>query len=402
MSWGSNHPNNQSLYDILGVSKQDSCADIKKAYFKLARTHHPDKGGDPERFKEISKANEILSDEKRRQMYDQFGVTDDQTPVTNHGFQMPQMPGMPPGFSFPFEMNLNDLFGGMFGNPPVGPQRGPQRKGKKPAPTVQTFPITLEQFYMGHKFDININRQSFCTTCDHSGALLKETCRVCHGQGSIKQIVQVGPMEMHTVGPCTDCQGVGQRVVEACNKCSGTGYQADKRNLTVNILPGTKPEELFIFSDVCSDNISYERPGDVHIIIKEDSNDPAFKYFKRSGDALQHLETKISISLAESLIGCVIQMDTHPGYEEGLFIKIPAGSFHGDTYCLTGFGMPIPGHIGSHGDLFIHIDVSVKPMERSLFTTKGKDLLVELFQDKVRKTVCAEDAIQSELYLHKS
>ena len=396
MSWGSNHPTNQSLYDILGVSKQDSCADIKKAYYKLTRTHHPDKGGDPERFKEISKANEILSDEKRRQMYDQFGVTDDQVPQTmNHGFQMPQMP---PGFSFPFEMNINDLFGGMFGN---HQQRSTQRKGKKPAPTVQTIPIKLEQFYMGHKFDININRQSFCQVCDHTGALVKEVCRVCHGQGSIKHVVQVGPMEMHTVGPCTECQGTGQRVVETCNKCTGTGYQSEKRNLSVNILPGTKTEEVFIFSEVCSDNVAYERPGDVHIIIKEDSDDPSFKYFKRSGDALQHLETKISISLAESLIGCVIQMDTHPGYDEGLFIKIPAGSFHGDTYCLTGFGMPIPGHIGSHGDLIIHINVTVKPVERTIFTTKGRELLVDLFQDKIRTTVCSEDAIQTELQLHK-
>jgi DnaJ family protein A protein 2 len=392
MSWGSSNPS--SLYHVLGVSKSDSCTDIKKAYFKLARTHHPDKGGDPERFKEISRANEILSDEKKRHMYDSFGVTDDQAPDAGHG--------IPPGaFAFPFEVNLNDLFGGMFGNPPVGPQKEPQRKGKKPAPATQSIMITLEQFYMGHTFDININRQSFCPHCEHTGTISKEICKTCRGHGSVSQMVQLGNFTMHTTGPCTDCQGKGQRILEHCTKCAATGYQTVKRTLHVNIIPGTKPEEVFIFPEVCSDQPAYERPGDAHIIIKEDTNDRAFTLFKRVGDALQHLETKVSISLSESLMGCVVTIESHPGHDEGLFVKIPAGSFHGDTYCLTGFGMPLPGHIGKHGDLYLHIQVDVKPMERKLFATKGRDALAPLFEDKIRTVPCEEDAIQTELYLHK-
>ena len=394
MSWGS-HTNPPSLYQVLGVSKSDSCTDIKKAYFKLARTHHPDKGGDPERFKEISRANEILSDEKKRQMYDSFGVTDD------HPDMSPGMQGMPAGFSFPFEVNLNDLFGGMFGNPPVGPQKEPQRKGKKPAPAAQSIMITLEQFYMGHKFEININRQSFCLPCEHTGAISKEICKTCRGQGSVSQMVQLGNFTMHTTGPCTDCQGKGQRILEHCSACGATGYCTVKRTLTVTVIPGTKPEEVFIFPEVCSDQPTYERPGDAHIIIKEDANDPAFTVFKRVGDALQHLETNVSISLSESLMGCVVTIESHPGYEEGLFVKIPAGSFHGDTYCLTGFGMPLPGHIGKHGDLYLHLRVDIKPMERKLVATKGREALAPLFEDKVRTVTCEEDAIQTELYVHK-
>lgn len=396
MSWGSNKPA-PSLYDVLGVSKSDSCTDIKKAYFKLARTHHPDKGGDSERFKEISRANEILSDEKKRHMYDSYGVTDDQAPDMSHGFPG----GIPGSFAFPFEVNLNDLFGGMFGNPPVGPQKEPQRKGKKPAPATQSIAITLEQFYMGYKFDININRQSYCTHCEHTGTLSKEICKTCHGHGSVSQIVQLGNFTMHTTGPCTDCQGKGQRVLEVCSTCSATGYQTVKRTLTVNIIPGTKPEEVFIFPEVCSDQPAYERPGDAHIIIKEDTNDPAFTLFKRVGDALQHLKTNVSISLSESLMGCVVTIESHPGHEEGLFVNIPAGSFHGDTYCLTGYGMPLPGHIGKHGDLYLHIQVDVKPMERKLFATKGREALASLFEDKVRVVPCDKDAIQTDLYLHK-
>ena len=391
MSWGPR--TNPSLYTILGVQPTDSGEDMKRAYFKLARTHHPDKGGDPEKFKEIKKAYEVLSDERKRHIYDSYGSTDDHN---TEEFMVP-----PGAFAFPFEVNLNDLFGNMFGNPPVGPQRDSQKKGRKPAPAVQSIPITLEQFYMGHKFDININRKSFCTRCDHTGATSKERCKGCHGSGSISQVVSMGPVSMHTIGPCLDCQGKGQCVIEICSTCTGSGYVTVKRTLTVSILPGTKPEEVFMFSEVCSDQSEYERPGDAHIMIKEDTRDPAFTIFKRVGDSLQHLETKQCISLAESLMGCTIMIESHPSYEDGLFIRIPAGSFQGDLYCLSNFGMPLPGQIGKHGDLYIRIEVDVKPMERKLFTNQGRERLASLFEDKVRKVECAEDAVQTEVYLHK-
>lgn len=391
----------KSLYEVLGVNKSDSCNEIKKAYFKLARSHHPDKGGDPERFKEIVRASEILTDERRRKMYDDFGVVEGENGGAPEGFNGMPFPGAGGGggFPFPFEINLNDLFGGMFGNPPVGANKGPIRKGKKPAPTTQTINITLEQFYLGHNFDININRSAFCPNCDNTGAKSKETCKPCNGRGAKSQIVQMGPMAMHTTGPCLDCQGKGERIIEKCNKCSGTGFLQEKRTLSVKITPGTRSGETYIFPEVCSDHPAFERPGDAHIIITEDPSDDAFKHFKRIGDKLQNLETTVAISLAESLIGCTVQIDKHPGYDEGLFIKIPAGSFHGDKYCLSGFGMPIPGNIGKYGDLIITVDVSIKPSERSLFTSQGRELLMPLFEDKVRVTECAEDAIQGDLYL---
>jgi DnaJ-class molecular chaperone len=117
------------------------------------------------------------------------------------------------------------------------------------------------------------------------------------------------------------------------------------------------------------------------------------------GDKLENLETTVSISLAESLIGCNVRIDGHPGYDEGLFIKIPAGSFQGDKYCLAGFGMPIPGNIGKYGDLYVIINVVIKPGERKLFATEGRELLAPLFQDKVRTYECPEESIQTDMYL---
>lgn len=388
----------KSLYEVLGVNKTDSTTDIKKAYLKLARIHHPDKGGDPEKFKEIQRASEILTDDNRRRMYDEFGVTGDEPGGGTSG-----MPGgMPGGFQFPFEVNLNDLFGGMFGNPPVGVQRGPIRKGKKPAPAVQTINATLEQFYLGNTFNISVNRNVFCKECEHSGAKSKETCKKCNGKGAISQVVQMGPMAMHTTGPCIDCNGRGERILEQCIPCSGSGFTTEKRNMTVRLTPGTRPGETFVFPEVCSDHPAFEKPGDAHIIVNEDPSDPAFKYFKRVGDKLEHLETRVSLSLSESLIGCVVRVDGHPGYDDGLFIKIPAGSFHGDRYCLTGFGMPIMGDIGKYGDLYIVVDVSISPNERKLFTTKGSELLAPLFEDKVRVVEAPAGAVQDGVFLSKS
>ena len=399
----------KSLYDILGVTKNDSCASIKKAYFKLARVHHPDKGGNPETFKEITRASDILTDERKRRIYDETGMTDEQAMDQHGGGGFPGFPGgfpgFPPGFpgmpgGSPIEININDLFGRMFGNPPTGPQRGPIRKGRQPPPNIQEIPITLEQFYLGHKFDININRQTFCTKCEHTGAISKEMCRKCNGQGQVAQIIQMGPMQMHAIGPCLDCSGKGEKILEACNACNQTGFIAGHRNLTVNILPGTRADEVYIFSEVCSDLPEFERPGDVHIKLKESPTDSSFTHFKRIGTQLQHLETSVYVCLSESLLGCVVQINHHPGYDEGLFVELPPGCFQNDTYCLSGFGMPIPGSIGKYGDLFIKINVNTKPWERHLFKENALEKLGELFQDKVRKTECEMDAIQREVTLH--
>jgi DnaJ family protein A protein 2 len=378
----------KSLYDILGVSKSDSCATIKKAYLRLARVHHPDKGGDPEMFKQITQASDILSDETKRRIYDETGSTDEQ--MSSGGFP----PGFPPG-SFPFEFNINDLFGNMFGNPPPGPQKGPIRKGKKPATVVQTIPVTLEQFYLGHSVTIHINRQSFCTACDHTGAKSKETCRSCHGHGTLTQVVQIGPMEMRTVGPCTDCQTRGERILEICTTCSGTGFTADKKALTVKIPAGSRAEESFIFPEVCSDHPAYERPGDVQIMLQEDANDESYKRYKRVGDRMQHLQVSVSISLAESLMGCVVQLDGHPGYEDGLFLQIPAGSFSHDRYLIRGCGMPLPGQANQYGDLQVQIEVQVSPLQRKRFMEEGAPLLAPLFEEHVRKTESKEETIHT-------
>ena len=377
-------PPAKSLYEVLGVTKADSCSAIKKAYLKLARVHHPDKGGDAETFKEITRASDILSDETKRRMYDETGMTDEQ-------MMERQAQGGIPGFPN-FEFNMNDLFGNMFRQQPQG--RGPIRKSRKQPPSVQQIPIRLEQFYLGHTVNIGINRQKFCLQCDHTGAKTRDMCRKCNGQGMVSQVVQLGPMTMHTNGPCGDCQGKGERILETCNPCSGSGFISEQRSLTVKIIPGTRSLETIVFSEVCSDHPEFERPGDAHIQLMEDPSDPAFRTFQRTGDQQQHLATMVEICLSESLLGCVIFLDGHPGYDEGLFVRLPAGSFQDDVFCISGAGMPLPNALGTYGDLLITVRVQIKAWERSLFVVNAAESL-PMFADKVRVTMCDEAAIQT-------
>ena len=381
-----------SLYEVLGVSKTATTTEIKKAYLKLARTHHPDKGGDPERFKEIAQANEVLTDEVRRRRYDELGVLDDSA-----GGPGGNGPGSGSGFPFPFEMNVNlqDLFGGMFqGMGFGGPPGGPQRKGKKPSPTLQTVPVRLEQYYLGHRVELTIHRQSFCAGCDHTGAKNRELCRKCHGSGSSTQVVQMGAMVMHTTGPCMDCQGRGQKVLEACGLCGGSGFKNEIRKLAVDIPAGARPQETFLFPEVCSDHPHFERPGDAHITLQEDPNDPAFRTFRRTGDQFQHLETTVKVSLSEALLGTVVTLEGHPGYDEGLSLSLPAGVFPGDVYVLEDLGMPLLREKGKYGELRMRMEVNVSEEERARMSVAGAEALRPVLGGLVPPMGCPMEAVQ--------
>lgn len=215
------------------------------------------------------------------------------------------------------------------------------------------------------------------------------------------QVQHMGPMMMRIAGACNDCQGKGERVIEVCTACTGTGYLADKRTLSVNIAPGTKADEVVIFSEVCSDHVAFERPGDVHIQIVEDKSDTAYATYRRTGARSENLETTVEICLSESLLGCVVTLENHPGYDEGLHVSLPAGSFHGDTIVLTGFGMPTPGSMSQYGDLLLQVKVRAKIWERSLFAEHAEEALGEWFRDKVRAMPAAGENIHVARFVPK-
>jgi DnaJ family protein A protein 2 len=379
----------KSLYETLGVDKSASTEEIRKAFRKLALVHHPDKGGDEEKFKEIVRANEILTDETKRSIYDQTGQIPGEDGVPGPGFNPfgGGGPGGPPGFHF----DIGNLFG-MFGQ--GGPGRNVRRGGKAPSQT-QHVPLELKHFYFGYSIGININRQIICKTCDGSGAKKKEACTTCKGVGVQTQIINMGGMTMHSQGPCVACQGKGSRTIEECTACHSTGRKSEAKSLEGKVVPGMKGGDTIIFTEACSEQKEYERAGDIVIILVDAQNGN----WKRTGSDGQHLETNVKINMSESLVGCVVRLNGHPAYDDGLYIQIPAGSFNGDTYCVSGLGMPIKDKTDVYGDLYINISVEVSAEERKLLATKAQEVLLPLFGEKVRAKPAADTEIETKVQL---
>ena len=169
--------NAEDLYNILGVSRNADESEIKKQYRKLCLTHHPDKGGDEEKFKKIQKAYEVLGDDKRRKMYDQMGIVDEN-----------ESGGMP--FGGGGGVDLGSIFANMFGggfNPfDQAPNMPGRMKRHKPQPKVHEIPVSLYDFYYGKQIKIQFERQKFCLSCKGEGFSSFKTCNSCNGQGFVQ------------------------------------------------------------------------------------------------------------------------------------------------------------------------------------------------------------------------
>jgi DnaJ-class molecular chaperone len=370
----------QDLYRLLGLEKNANPNDIKKAYQRGALKHHPDKGGDEETFKKVQQAYEVLSDDGKRKHYDMTG-------------QIPgdQPQGPPGGFPFPFD--IGNLFG-MFG-PGGRPQN--QKRGFKPPPKTETIKIGLAQLYFGHSFQIHLDRNKMCGPCSGSGAKRKEPCSGCGGIGTKTQTINLGGMMMHSQGPCPACSGEGMKTVEVCSTCNGLKKVQEKKAIDVKLPAGTQDGETFAFAEVCSEMPEFEKAGDLVLTVKAEMTDG----WKRTGAQGQHLEHEVVLNLAEALLGTTVKLDGHPGFDEGLFLEIPAGSFTDDSYCLTGQGMPLKGSANSYGDLYIKIRVTVKMAERKgLVSEEIQKVLGPVFKDGCRTVEGAVD-VQKELFLTK-
>lgn len=355
------------LYDRLGVSKDADTNEIKKAFKKLAMTHHPDKGGDPEEFKKIQHAHEILTDENKRRMYDMTGSEDGEMPQGFPG-------GGPFGGGMPFDMG--DLFGGLFGGMPGMPGMGggrPPNRVKRPQgpPKTIEIPLTLKDFYYGKTLQVKFDRHKFCEACKGEGATSFQSCGTCKGAGVVRQIMQMGPIHMVNEGPCRDCNGVGKKASGNCYVCSGKKTKAQEKTIEVKIEPGMKPGEVLIFEKECSDDPNYEQPGDVHFLLQEAAGDDGWI---RKGD---DLEIQLKMSFSESLLGCTKTLQGHPGFPNGLDIALQQGVQNGETAVYLEKGMPKKGG-ASKGALHCKIHISVTDKDRDILK-RNEPLLKAMF-----------------------
>ena len=360
------------LYAELEVPRGADASEIKKAYHRLSRIHHPDKAPADKKeeatkkFQALTNAYEVLSDDEKRGFYDQTGQIPGQggAPESGHG-------GMPFGMGTPFHFDINNLFG-MFGggSGPGGPRRG-RRQGKVPTKQTQV-PLTLRDFYHGRTLQIHLERQRFCSDCKGEGAINIRACQECRGIGQINKVIQMGPMIMQQSGPCLQCNGSGKTPGDGCKKCNGAKLLKEDKTLTLTVTKGMRYGETVIFSGESSHQEDYEEPGDVviEVVAADEDHD-----WQRSGD---NLTTRIRLSLAEALCGKVVSLANHPGYPNGLHIQIPGGVQNRQDICVEGYGMP--RNIGTgFGDCILHISVYPTQEELTLLREK-KEVIQELFQ----------------------
>jgi DnaJ-class molecular chaperone len=362
------------LYSELGVSRDADAREIKKAYFTMAKEHHPDKGGDTEKFKHIQRAYDVLSDDGKRKYYDMTGQTEEQGPPRGPMGPMGSMGSMGPfGFGgMAMNVDINDLFGGMFGGARAHQQ---QMKRKKGPHKQHTIALRIYDFYHGKKIHFDLERQVFCTKCTGAGCTNWSSCSDCRGSGMKETILQMGPgMMAVNRGPCGRCRGEGKWKGEDCKGCSGKGLVSEPKQLDVVIQAGAEYGDVLVFENVCSDNKDFETPGDFHICLTHADEDGID--LVKVGSTLQY---SCSISLVESLVGCKRMVKSHPGYLEGYEIELPPGVQHTQIVSIPGKGMPKKG--GEFGELSVHVHVVVSEKERQILLA-NKGLLSEMFQAK--------------------
>jgi DnaJ family protein A protein 2 len=363
----------KNLYSVLGVSKNADMDEIRKAYKTLAREHHPDKGGNPEKFKELSQAHEILSDDQKRKTYDLTGSISDQPQVQHNPF------GMPDGFS--------QMFGGMFpgggfpgaGMFPGGGMNGNQRKreGKGPGKT-QDIPLRLDDFYKGRTLNIKLGRQCTCKACKGLGGSSTELCKQCNGRGQLNQMINMGPIQMMAQTPCPPCSGKGQQSIGKCVICNGRGQVPEEKTMEVKVEPGMMPGNTIVFSGMCSEHPQFTEAGDVTVILREaeEENDDTSQW-SRDGS---RLKTSVHINLTEALLGTIKIIKGHPGYPNGLPIEIPAGRQNMWLGTFSGLGMPIRG-TPRYGDALITVLVS--PTDNEIQCLKANASMLKTFMPQL-------------------
>ncbi len=355
---------NKDLYNILGINPTATKEEINSAYKKASLRAHPDKGGSEEEFKKINHAKSVLMDDKRRQLYDMTG-DDSETPDRgSNPFPNP----FGPEINIPF-VNITEMFDNMFRTQKTKPQ-----KADKAPPKIQKIKLSLSQFYHGHEFEIKFNRQKFCSDCNGSGFSVRIDCDECHGQGIIHTVMQAGPFAVRNSMSCHKCNGEGKRGTVNCISCSASGKIGEERTLKVVVKPGTATGEVIVFPEACSDSHEYNRPGDVHIILEEAIDDD----WIRAGT---NLDTNITLSLAEALIGVKVRLVDHPSGTPVL-VNIRPGTQNGDRLVFPEQGMPDGS--GSHGTLTVTVQVQPRPGEREKLNISA---IAEMFGVQVDSTI---------------
>lgn len=324
----------RDYYEVLGVGKNASADEIKKAFRKAAVQHHPDKeGGDETKFKEINEAYEVLKDDKKRQRYDQFGhagvggASGGGNPF--EGFSGFGGQGQEVNFDFG-DLGLGDIFGSFFGGSSGGRQGRRQARGRDVETSVE---ITFEQAVFGTEIDLNISLED---TCEHCKGTTAEpgheliTCDECKGSGQIVTATRTIFGNIQQAQTCPKCHGTGKMPEKVCSVCRGKGTQRKNQEIRLKIPAGIDDDGATIRLRERGEAIANAPKGDLYVHIRVKPH----KRFTREGDLILSEET---IDMVDAALGTEIEVETVDGKVK---MKIPAGTQSGTDFKLSGHGVP--------------------------------------------------------------
>lgn len=323
----------QDYYEILGVHRDANQNDVKKAYRRLAREHHPDVNpGDhtaEHRFKEINEAYQVLSDPEKREVYDRYGHAGvDQSYGQNFG-------------GFGDFSGFGDIFDMFFGGGPQGATRG-RPTAERGNDLRYDFELTLEQAFHGMDAGISITRTEACEQCSGSGAepgSHPQTCSMCHGAGQVRQQQQTILGAQIRITTCPTCHGEGATISNPCKKCAGQGRLRRTINKEIHIPAGVDTGTRIRIPGEGDAGLRGGPAGDLYVITHVRKH----SFFERKGHDLW-CQVPVSFSLAG--LGGMIDVKTVDGTEK---LHVATGTQSGEVYTLRGKGMPDPmgGHAGN-------------------------------------------------------
>lgn len=333
-------------YKVLGVAKNASEAEIKKAYRKLARKWHPDQNSDDakaeEKFKEVQEAYDIVGDPKKRKQFDSGGFSN---PFSGGGNPFSGGNPFAGGGSVRFD-NIGDIFGGvtgMFG----GGRGGSRQRVERGRDLEATVAIGFDQSINGTEVSVSVPRMERCETCHGSGAApgtTPTTCPRCSGSG----VESVGQGMFSISQPCQQCGGRGQIVEDPCKTCRGEGEVLKTRKYRVKIPAGVRDGARVRVAGKGERGENGGANGDLFVVVSV----AASPIFSRKGD---NLEVSVPVTVTEAIRGATIEVPTLNGNKQ---IKVPAGTKHGTVIRLRGEG---PAHAkgAGHGDLRYRVELVV-------------------------------------------
>jgi molecular chaperone DnaJ len=338
-------------YKILGVEKNASKEEIKKAYRKLAHKHHPDKGGEEKTFKKISEAYSVLSNDKKREQYDMFGKSGPS--MGNAGAS---------GFGDFSYNDFGDIFEEFFG---FG--RGPQKQNRKGEDIKIRINTTIKKVFSNEEMSVRISRMVSCSVCDGTGDVpgtKRKTCSMCNGKGRIRKETGTFLGAFAQVVTCPECGGEGTVSEKKCSSCKGEGRIRKEEEVKFTIPQGIDSWQVLRVQGKGNAGKKGTPSGDllVEVIVDNNTN------FNRKGADLYY---KTQISYTQAVLGDKIEINLLSGKK--IELKIPAGTQSMKVFRISQKGIP---HLSSHsfGDLYVTIEV-VTPKK---ITKKQKDILEEL------------------------